>query len=102
DGIRDRNVTGVQTCALPIFHLYVCHRLSVDGSALGQLLQRLDCDVKLWRFEPDHFLHAKLIGVIWGDEGRMLSGSANLSRAAMRSEERRVGKECGTRGSADG
>src|SRR5699024_11263871 len=21
DGIRDRNVTGVQTCALPIFHL---------------------------------------------------------------------------------
>lgn len=64
-------------------HLYVCHRLSVDGSALGQLLQRLDCDVKLWRFEPDHFVHAKLIGVIWGDEGRMLSGSANLSRAAM-------------------
>src|SRR5699024_3064869 len=22
DGIRDRNVTGVQTCALPIFHIY--------------------------------------------------------------------------------
>jgi HKD family nuclease len=64
-------------------HLYVCHRLSVDGSALEQLLQRLDCEVKLWRFEPDHFVHAKLIGVIWGDQGRMLSGSANLSRAAM-------------------
>src|SRR6266571_1075568 len=64
-------------------HLYVCHRLSVDGSALEQLLQRLDCDVKLWRFEPDHFVHAKLISVIWGDQGRMLSGSANLSRAAM-------------------
>ena len=64
-------------------HLYVCHRLSVDGSALEQLLQRLDCEVKLWRFEPDRFVHAKLIGVIWGDQGRMLSGSANLSRAAM-------------------
>jgi hypothetical protein len=64
-------------------HLYVCHRLSVDGSALEQVLQRLDCDVKLWRFEPDHFIHAKLIGVIWGDQARLLSGSANLSRAAM-------------------
>jgi hypothetical protein len=64
-------------------HLYVCHKLSVDGSALEQVLQRLDCDVKLWRFEPDHFVHAKLIGVVWGDRGRLLSGSANLSRAAM-------------------
>ncbi|MGH9821630.1 MAG: hypothetical protein ACREDR_00005, partial [Blastocatellia bacterium] len=64
-------------------HLYVCHRLSVDGSALEHLLQRLDCEVKLWRFEPDRFVHAKLIGVIWGDQGRMLSGSANLSRAAL-------------------
>ncbi len=64
-------------------HLYVCHKLSVDGYALEQVLQRLDCDVKLWRFEPDHFVHAKLIGVVWGDHGRMLSGSANLSRAAM-------------------
>ncbi len=64
-------------------HLYVCHQLSVDGSSLEQVLQRLDCDVKLWRFEPDHFVHAKLIGVVWGDHGRLLSGSANLSRAAM-------------------
>lgn len=65
------------------FHLYICHKLSVDGSALAQVLQHLDCDVKLWRFEPDHFVHAKLIGIVWGDHGRLLSGSANLSRAAM-------------------
>src|SRR5207249_9646057 len=26
DGIRDRNVTGVQTCALPISRLYVANR----------------------------------------------------------------------------
>ncbi len=64
-------------------HLYICHQLSVDGSALEQALQRLGCDIKLWRFEPNHFVHAKLIGVIWGDHGRLLSGSANLSRAAM-------------------
>src|SRR5699024_11831880 len=24
DGIRDRNVTGVQTCALPISHIFIC------------------------------------------------------------------------------
>src|SRR5207249_5798230 len=29
--IRDRNVTGVQTCALPIFFLETCHNL-LDGS----------------------------------------------------------------------
>src|SRR5699024_12186827 len=30
DGIRDRNVTGVQTCALPIFHIWehVTHHIS--------------------------------------------------------------------------
>ncbi|GHO96271.1 hypothetical protein KSF_063190 [Reticulibacter mediterranei] len=64
-------------------HLYVCHKLSVDGPTLAQVLQRLNCDVKLWCFEPDHFVHAKLIGIVWGDHGRLLSGSANLSRAAM-------------------
>ena len=64
-------------------HLYISHQLSVDGTALEQVLQRLNCDVKLWRFEPDRFVHAKLIGIVWGDHGRLLSGSANLSRAAM-------------------
>src|SRR5699024_12049761 len=28
DGIRDRNVTGVQTCALPIFRRIICHAAS--------------------------------------------------------------------------
>lgn len=64
-------------------HLYICYKLSVDGPTLEQVLQRLDCDVKLWSFKPDSFVHAKLIGIIWGDHGRLLSGSANLSRAAM-------------------
>ena len=64
-------------------HLYVCHQLSVDGPALQNVLQRFTCDVKLWGFQPDHFVHAKLVGIIWGDHGRLLSGSANLSRAAM-------------------
>src|SRR5699024_12165474 len=37
DGIRDRNVTGVQTCALPIFPLS-WFRLSVVGSLAYELL----------------------------------------------------------------
>src|SRR5699024_11992429 len=65
DGIRDRNVTGVQTCALPIFHLigeserirpvliclaeYLlrCHRISVCEASYKTW-------VVLWDFEIGH------------------------------------------------
>src|SRR5699024_11246331 len=51
DGIRDRNVTGVQTCALPILHSYrelpirygefgSCHRNEPSGSLHGLLRVR--------------------------------------------------------------
>ena len=32
---------------------------------------------------PDEFVHAKLIGAVAGNQGWLLSGSANLSRAAL-------------------
>src|SRR2546427_10677116 len=35
DGIRDLTVTGVQTCALPIYHARHPHRLSVFRCGLG-------------------------------------------------------------------
>src|SRR5207249_5589177 len=35
DGIRDRNVTGVQTCALPILHASVPEALERDDRVLG-------------------------------------------------------------------
>src|SRR5699024_11837416 len=64
DGIRDRNVTGVKTCALPIYPsaLY-CPRAPapVPGSRLRDSAR-----------QPP--------GGLWGRNGR--------------SEERRVGKEC--------
>src|SRR5699024_12150846 len=65
DGIRDRNVTGVQTCALPIL---------IPSSTLqdGQL------GVKV-------------------DEGIIVVDKA-LQAVPERSEERRVGKECRSRG----
>src|SRR5699024_12600653 len=64
DGIRDRNVTGVQTCALPIFAQAV-----------------LDADRD-------------------GPPGDLATPSIGAQRE-RRSEERRVGKECRSRGSPE-
>src|SRR5699024_12104585 len=62
DGIRDRNVTGVQTCALPI---------STSDSSRREFSPRDESDVG-WTD-------------VWVDE------------EGLRSEERRVGKECRAR-----
>src|SRR5690348_17079856 len=47
DGIRDGRVTGVQTCALPI---YVIRVFQVSASASGTYLAGPDlgCDVEFW------------------------------------------------------
>src|SRR5437868_11261220 len=82
DGIRDRNVTGVQTCALPIWTM-------VDG---GAQLVGANCEQ-----EPERMLTIL----------REMRGAITVPLAAQpaafrttdetRSEERRVGKECRTR-----
>src|SRR5437868_11231252 len=71
DGIRDRNVTGVQTCALPI-----CH----GGS--GRRLRAVP------RGRPATGGRAAA-GASWA--------AATGARLPCRSEERRVGKECRSR-----
>src|SRR5438445_2255739 len=75
DGIRDIGVTGVQTCALPIF--------SVDLDDLG---------------------HARLIALERDDagdldrlEGAVVQIGLDARQRMDRSEERRVGKECRSR-----
>src|SRR2546430_7126085 len=84
DGIRDLTVTGVQTCALPIFLLAVgvvergdrrCFRQAVS-------LQHRDAERLL---EPAQHL----------DRQGRAAGDAHPQRG--RSEERRVGKECRSR-----
>src|SRR2546430_5871309 len=79
DGIRDLTVTGVQTCALPIFEGHVeCRRV---------LLLRP-------RDEPDaHACIASLRQLRADGAGVGIAGADQ----AERSEERRVGKECRSR-----
>src|SRR5687767_15736433 len=83
DGIRDKLVTGVQTCALPIY---------VAG---------LDAD---WTNASVIDEQVELIRARVGQKKVIcaLSGGVDSSvAAALRSEERRVGKECRSRWSPD-
>src|SRR5207249_5746849 len=70
DGIRARNVTGVQTCALPI-----CEPAAVVETPRARL---------------------GVVGIEANGVGRPLfcDGTGIVEREASRSEERRVGKEC--------
>src|SRR5690606_40676684 len=75
DGIRDFHVTGVQTCALPIS---ACRRRSRRWSAFRR--SSTSCSAPRPR---------KAARPSWSRR--------RTSRLALRSEERRVGKECRTR-----
>src|SRR2546421_1130234 len=88
DGIRDLIVTGVQTCALPI--LRMVHPLPVGTFAAGDAPSAALVLVELHDSEGE-FHHAG--GLVKDD---------HASRAEeLRSEERRVGKECRSRWSPD-
>src|SRR5699024_11713669 len=84
DGIRDRNVTGVQTCALPIFS---CHGAAPPTAGVAWLWER-----KRLRATKAHITHILMHG--FDDAVAMQQRRLTL----LRSEERRVGKECGSRG----
>src|SRR5437667_5504243 len=73
DGIRDRDVTGVQTCALPI--------------SLRDNPSKINTGSPTSRRQRGGRRR----------QGRQGGASARRSFAARRSEERRVGKECRSR-----
>src|SRR2546427_7752669 len=83
DGIRDLTVTGVQTCALPIsshptvatFHSFCVRLLRREGASLAEIRRG---------FTPRF--------TIYDDDDQIA-----ILKAAYRSEERRVGKECRSR-----
>src|SRR3712207_9012210 len=80
DGIRDIGVTGVQTCALPIF----------DRESAYEVLSRkeelLDTERRQAAAEKERIRRQK-------EEEK----AAREAERAERSEERRVGKECRSR-----
>src|SRR5690606_40537472 len=96
DGIRDFHVTGVQTCALPIFVQALHVQLGEGGTTA---------------FSTDR--STARAALVFHRDGRFVDLGVEISRygiafgvhhvdvavhVAHRSAERRVGKECGTRG----
>src|SRR3712207_8628411 len=81
DGIRDIGVTGVQTCALPISPFDVREVIArlVDGSAFDEF-KRLYGPTLICGFAH-----------VWGYPVGIVANNG------IRSEERRVGKECRSR-----
>src|SRR5699024_11916120 len=89
DGIRDRNVTGVQTCALPIFTYGNIIAVHPFGN--------LACLVEV---SGQQILDALELGSMQAgvsESGGFLQVSG--IKYTVRSEERRVGEECRPRGS---
>src|SRR5947208_10548299 len=80
DGIRDDLVTGVQTCALPIW----------TPAAEARPPTAPHTPSALWRSPPS-------LNVVV----RIESADGSVMAAPRRSEERRVGKECRDRGDAE-
>ena len=56
---------------------------SVHGPALISALEASGAEVVLHGLDPELFVHGKLVGLVWQGRGRILSGSANLSTAAL-------------------
>src|SRR5690606_40943812 len=93
DGIRDFHVTGVQTCALPIFDDMIAK--NEDTVILDLCRQMPVADM------PGEFGYVERVAP--ADFVEFLACSADFNFAPVvqnepvsRSEERRVGKECGT------
>src|SRR5690606_40510734 len=92
DGIRDFHVTGVQTCALPICKDY--YFLGVEG--FRKKIQE-EAFIEWEEVYPDHFYGTLKSEVkrIW-EHGKAVIFDVDVI-GGLRSEERRVGKECRSR-----
>src|SRR2546425_10378383 len=87
DGIRDKLVTGVQTCALPIIQDGI-RRMYRDGESIFYYLTVMN--------EP-YAMPAMPGDVKDGILNGMYRFRASENKKSKRSEERRVGKECRSR-----
>src|SRR5205823_9171822 len=85
DGIRDKLVTGVQTCALPIYNCSVRRRdLRRQQRPSARIIGKIDCTGDGRRY---------FIALQSADCQFQCARSRSLLATQSRSEERRVGKE---------
>src|SRR5207248_5575964 len=83
DGIRDRTVTGVQTCALPIWQHARAAGVGVFPDVAAEALEAVGLAPGEWRVGEERGRH------------RLESeADTEFLHHVGRSEERRVGKEC--------
>src|SRR5699024_11461638 len=92
DGIRDRNVTGVQTCALPI-------SLAIQNEIINEAKGKIE-RAKLLFIEGD-FEKEDYDAIKEKESERIAEAKKEIERLSVRSEERRVGKECRARWERD-
>src|SRR5690606_40395381 len=91
DGIRDFHVTGVQTCALPIFSIGFMERQNrrLDDGTIERVTAHL---VEVSSVIAGAYGRAAVVTAVRAESDPSCTCGA-ASRAEQRSEERRVGKE---------
>src|SRR5699024_11222887 len=98
DGIRDRNLTGVQACALPFCTFYA--RGQTGQQLLLGAYKALERQIAAGNVET-YTRHEMLELVVVDDRARGIV-VRNMVTGEIRSEERRVGREGRERGGARG
>src|SRR5205823_9733171 len=88
DGIRDKLVTGVQTCALPIYTSSRFASITIGKESNAAALERTTFGLK-----TSTLFLVKITALKPAAEAERIIVPA-LPGSEIRSEERRVGKEC--------
>src|SRR5437879_9970076 len=92
DGIRDTSVTGVQTCALPISAEPLAKQEKYSRCAHSAVFAEVKVDQDFGTVSVPRIVSAIAAGRILNPK---------TARSQIRSEERRVGKECRSVGRED-
>src|SRR5207244_6598933 len=92
DSIRDDLVTGVQTCALPI---YAATADSLREIPERRLVRPEGIEPPAYRFEACRSIHLSYGRLrLWASNtGHLIIALASICHPSLRSEERRVGRE---------
>src|SRR3546814_18517569 len=92
-------VTGVQTCALPIYLIFWMLAIALEGLAGASILVLWFPALAVWQIGLILVFGMTMLNLLsvraFGESEFWLSG-IKVAAIVVRSEERRVGKECGS------